>query len=111
MLTASDVTSTGLTYTFTQSGDSPPGWLSYGYDYWLEQETEEGWSELEEVQSCIWYPDLCSIPAGGSSEEEAYWAVRYGELGVGRYRIGVIVSIGSGDHYTERTYYAEFDVT
>ncbi len=114
-LTASDVTPTGLTLTFTQSGGQPTGELFYGSLYWLEQKDGEGWTRrpdiLEPGVNLDWTDEVYMIPMNGQTSWEVDWSWLYGQLSPGRYRIGKkIMDFRAAGGYDEQAYHAEFDV-
>lgn len=114
-LTASDVTPTGLTLTFTQSGGQPTGELFYGSLYWLEQKDGEGWTRrpdiLEPGVNLAWTDEAYMIPMNGQTSDQVGWSWLYGQLSPGRYRIGKkIMDFREAGDYDEQPYYAEFEV-
>lgn len=114
-LTASDVTPTGLTLTFTQSGGQPSGELFYGSPYWLERKDGEGWTRrsdiLEPSVNLTWTDEACMIPRNGQTSDQVDWSWLYGQLSPGRYRIGKkIMDFRAAGDYDEQVYYAEFEV-
>lgn len=113
--TAGNVTPTGLTLTFTQSGGQPTGELSYGSLYWLERKDGEGWTRrsdiLEPGVNLAWTDEAYIIPMNGQTSWEVDWSWLYGALEPGHYRIGkeVMYFRATGD-YDVQPYYAEFEV-
>lgn len=114
-LSVSDVTSTGLTLTFTQSGGSHTGELSCGAPYWVEQKSGDGWSAVPAIdgeEAHAWTAEAHIVPANDSRAEAVCWDWLYGRLEAGHYRIGKAVSncAAPGGNSDDVTYYAEFDV-
>ena len=104
-LSTRDVTSTGLTLLFTQSGGHPEGDLETGYEYSLEQYKDGSWLPVDTAmpeEQIIWGDVAYVIPADGTLELETDWTVLYGELEEGRYRIRKTIMDfrGSGDYDT-----------
>ncbi len=112
-LTASDVTSTGMTLTFAQSGGNPTGErLMSGEYYFLETLNGGEWTSVPlKVESVVWTGEGWNIPLGGTFETDISWEYLYGELPTGQYRVGksVMDFRGTGD-YDTATFYAEFTI-
>lgn len=114
-LTASDVTPTGLTLTFAQSGGQPTGSLQYGSNYWLERKDGEGWTQrsdiLEPGVNLAWTDEAYMIPMNGQTSWEVDWSWLYGQLSPGHYRVGKkVTDFRKAGDYDEQVYYAEFEV-
>lgn len=107
-MTLTDVTSTGATIVFTQSGGSPTGQLQTGAPYWLETWQDGQWIALK-ASSDTWIMPAYDIPKGSSRSWTESWKNLYGELPAGVYRLSKTVSDyrGPGD-YDERVYETEF---
>ncbi len=113
-LSAKDVTSSGLTLVFTQSGDSPTRELFTGADYSLERFEDDAWTAVETLSSepTAWIAIAYSIEMDGTTEKEVDWSSLYGELETGHYRVVKTVDFrATGDwDYDTITLHAEFDV-
>ena len=116
-LSVRDVTPTGLTLVFTQSGGAPTGMLQTGSPYWLEVDEGGVWEAvpelpLEDGVERGWHSIAYLIPMNDSVEREVNWQYLYGELPAGTYRIGKeIMDFRESGDYDERDYYAEFTIT
>lgn len=117
VLTAKDVTPTGLTLAAAQSGGAPAGELQTGSMFWLETYENGVWKPVPEVPTEDgvergWNMIAYLIPVDGSVEWEVNWEYLYGTLPAGTYRIGkeIMDFRGTGD-YDTRNYYAEFKLT
>lgn len=113
-LTASDVTSTEMTLTFTQSGGNPTGeYLMSGWYYFIEVFKDGQWTKVEPIKEVnAWVDEGWKIPLGhGLSISEVSWKPLYGALPAGQYRMGKRVQDvrGPGD-YDYATFYAEFTI-
>lgn len=112
VLAAEDVTDTGLTLRFVQSGGNPSGELETGSPFWLEKEQDGTWVEVEPlIEDMAWDMMAYVINMDGDTELEQSWSALYGELTPGSYRLGKTVMDfrGTGD-YDQRDYYAYFTV-
>ena len=112
-LTAKDVTPTGCTVVFTQSGGNPTGELDTGVNYELEQYKNGEWTAVKTLRDDIsWVDAALIIKENDSTEIGAGWSERYGELPAGKYRIGKDVDDwrAPGDSDT-KMYYAYFEIT
>ena len=108
-LTASDVTSTEMTLTFTQSGGNVTGeYLMSGWYYFIEVFKDGQWTKVEPLKEVnAWVDEGWEIPLGhGFSISEISWKPLYGELPAGQYRMGKRVS----DGLEYATFYAEFTI-
>ena len=113
-LTASKVTSSGLTLVCNQSGGQPTGNLQTGSPYWLEVQINTEWVPVEMLSSEYergWTQEAWIIPMNNSIEWVVNWTELYGNLPAGKYRIGkeIMDFRGTGD-YDTNTYYANFEV-
>lgn len=112
--TAKDLTPTGCTVVFTQSGGNSIAELSTGSTFIIEQYKNGEWKEAE------WLPGAEDIafsgvgivlPTDDSRELMCIWDDIYGELSAGKYRIGKEVSNYNrpGGH-DDKMYYAYFEI-
>ena len=108
-LSVTDVTPTGLTVVFKQSGGNPTGELMTGSYYRLENKDKELAYIVE--GDVAWTAEAYMIQKDGETEMQANWEWLYGTLEPGTYRIfkGVMDFRGPGD-FDEREYSAEFTV-
>ena len=106
-LSVTDVTPTGLTVVFTQSGGNPTGELMTGSYYRLENKDKELAYIVE--GDVAWTSEAYMIQKDGETEMQANWEWLYGTLEPGTYRIfkGVMDFRGPGD-FDEKEYSAEF---
>lgn len=111
-LTVKDVTPTGLTLVFTQSGGAPTGELQTGSPFWLEKYVGGAWKTVPLVPVCVdWTMEAYLIPMNDSVEREVNWQYLYGEIPAGTYRIGKeIMDFRESGDYDQRNYYAEFSI-
>lgn len=118
-LRVADVTPTGLTLIYEQSGGNPTGELQTGPMFWLERHVDGEWKNVEQRQfgedtdAVYAFEDIAYILRKGSSRIwRIKWSNLYGYLPGGKYRIGKRITDfrGTGD-YDMRIYYAEFEVT
>ena len=109
-LTASDVTSTGMTLTFAQSGGNVTGELQIGSDFYIEVGETEDWFPVENTING-WTAEAFVLNMDGTTDFVINWEYGYGKLPVGYYRIvkEVMDFRGSGDFDTAK-FYAEFAV-
>lgn len=90
-LNAAKITPTGLTLVCNQSGGNPIGDLQTGSMYWLEVQIGNQWVPVEMLPSANdigWTAEAYIIPMNDKTEWNVNWEWLYGELPVGRYRIG-----------------------
>ena len=113
-LNATNVSSVGLTLLFNQSGGDPKGDLQTGSYYWLEKHVENEWVPVEilsSAQDVGWTDEAYIINMNDITEWEVNWEWLYGELPIGRYRIGkeIMDFRGTGVFNTLK-YYADFNI-
>lgn len=85
---AKDVTPTGCTLVFAQSGGAVTGELQTGAAYTLFQRDADGnWIELPKNKEAVWYSLAYGIKKNGTTELGAEWESLYGALKDGHYRI------------------------
>lgn len=111
---AAKIEPTGLTLEFYQSGGNPKGDLQTGSYYWLETEADKNWiivDMLPSVHDVGWTAEAYIIPKNDTTEMKVEWAWLYGELPVGKYRIGkeIMDFKGSGSYDTSNQY-AYFEI-
>lgn len=113
-LTTTNVSSEGLTLLFNQSGGDPKGDLQTGSYYWLEKHVENEWVPVEilsSAQDVGWTAEAYIINMNDITEWEVNWEWLYGELPIGKYRIGkeVMDFRATGD-FNALKYYADFKI-
>lgn len=108
-LSVTDVTPTGLTVVFTQSGGNPTGELMTGSYYRLENKDKELSYIVE--GDVAWTAEAYMIQKDGETQMQVNWQWLYGTLEPGTYKIykEVMDFRGPGD-FDEREYSAEFTV-
>ena len=108
-LSVKNVTATGATVVFTQSGGNPTGELNTGSYYRLESADGELAYIVE--GDVAWTSEAYIIPKDGKIEMQVNWQWLYGTLEPGTYKIfkGVSDFRGPGD-YDDKVYSAEFTV-
>ena len=108
-LSVTDVTPTGLTVVFKQSGGNPTGELMTGSYYRLENKDKELAYIVE--GDVAWTAEAYMIQKDDETEMQANWEWLYGTLEPGTYRIfkGVMDFRGPGD-FDEKEYSAEFTI-
>lgn len=87
MLSATDVTSDGMTLVCTQSGGSPTGELSTGPWYELEILKDGQWIAAPIYAEVCWEDIAWVIPQEDTTQWEINWTWIYGTLPAGEYRI------------------------
>ena len=110
--TAKDVTPTGCTIVFTQSGGNPTGELETGDPFEIERYKNGKWTAVETILNDIdWLDDGWILEKNDSSEFKEGWLYLYGELPAGKYRMSKEVydwrKPGDSDR---KTYYAYFEI-
>ncbi len=111
-LTVADVTPTGLSLTFTQSGGNPSGRLQTGTEYALEVRNPEEWTWVP-VENTItgWTEEAILLQMDGETEMPINWEWGYGVLPAGEYRIvKKIMDFRSTGDYDTATFYARFTI-
>ena len=114
---ASNVTPTGLTFTFIQHGPFAEGdraSLMYGSEYALQVRNGQNWEEVPMVPheyEVAWTMEAYLIEQGKTTHQKIDWQWIYGTLSAGEYRIGKTVSLdrAPGDSETH-TFWAEFTI-
>lgn len=105
-LSAQDVSPSGLTLVFTQSGGSPTGELQTGSPFWLETKTDDSWEPvplLVNEETLAWDMVAYGIASNDTTTLETSWSYLYGSLSPGTYRISkeVMDYRGPGDYDTQ----------
>lgn len=113
-LSATNVTPTGLTVVFTQSGGSDAAELTTGSYYVIQKRSGQSWEDVETLipkSELAWTAEAIIIFKNESRPLETNWEWLYGALPAGEYRIGKEVnkSYGTGD-YQIRMIYAPFTI-
>lgn len=113
-LTATDVTTAGLTIVCEQVDGEQQGELQTGSPYWLEIFKDNTWQVVPYLPleyDVAWTAEAWSISLNDKTEWTVDWEWLYGELPSGSYRIGksVMDFIETGS-YEEQSYYAEFEI-
>ena len=113
VLAAEDVTDTGLTLCFIQSGGEPSGELQTGSPYWLEREENGEWTAVEPlIENVAWDMMAYLISMDGETEMAVDWSTLYGQLPAGSYRLGKsVMDFRETGDYDQRDYYAAFTIT
>jgi len=114
-LTAEDVTNTGLTLTFEQSGGTFKGELQFDSQYSLEKLDGAKWVVCDTLipeEEIAWTMELHLIQEGGSAEWDVDWTNLYGELKPGNYRIAknIFDNVEGTPDFDMNTYFAYFTV-
>ena len=113
-LTVKDVTKSGATIVFEQSGGNPSGELETGSDYRVLVYKNDAWSPVSYIvdsENLAWDALAYIITKDGVTEMEEDWSYLYGELPKGIYAIEkeVMDFRGSGN-YSTALYYAIFEI-
>lgn len=113
-LSAQDVTPTGITLVCRQSGGNAAGELQTGSPFSIDQLVEGEWRPVPTVMGIhdwAWTMEGWMIQRDSTTRWEVSWEFLYGDLAPGTYRMAkkIMEFRGPGD-YTERTYYAQFDI-
>jgi len=108
------ITPTSATLVCTQEGGAPTGELQTGSWYIIEIWTKEkGWKEADRVfqGDLAWTMEAWAIPQNKKSEWSVNWEFLYGELPLGKYRLGkeVMDFRKTGDFDTS-VYFAYFTI-
>lgn len=111
-MSATDVTSDGLTLQIEQSGGNSKGDLQTGDWYSLEQKIEGEWIDVEPVQKDVAYHEIAYIIRKNDvTHLKEDWNFLYGTLPVGEYRIGKeIMDFRETGNYVKEIYYAYFEI-
>ncbi len=114
LLSAENITPTGLTLIVSQEGGTPTGELQFGSDYTLKVRQNDTWQNVPYIfdeGNIAWTQEAYLLPLGGSTTQEITWEYLYGELPVGRYLLGKTFQDfrGAGDFDTD-VYAVEFEI-
>lgn len=109
-LTAENVTPTGLTLVFTQSGGEPTGSLETGCDYSLKVLKDNKWENVPGFEG-PWTMEAYLLPMDDTSKWDIDWEWLC-VLPAGQYRIEkeIMDYRGPGD-YDKAVFFAEFEIT
>lgn len=109
VLSATDISNTGLTLVCSQNGGEITGKLQTGEKYWLEEKVDGQWQELSIPEKPVWQDEAYTIETQNLTQWDIQWTNLYGTLSQGEYRIGKeIQDFRGGSDYDEKAYYAEF---
>lgn len=109
VLSATDISNTGLTLVCSQNGGEITGELQTGEKYWLEEKVDGQWQELSIPEKPVWQDEAYTIETQNLTQWDIQWTNLYGTLSQGEYRIGKeIQDFRGGSDYDEKAYYAEF---
>ena len=113
--TAKDVTPTGCTVVFTQSGGNPTGEEMFTGTYSIVERYKNGeWGEVEwlpQEYDVAWAAVALIINENDSTEFNEGWGTIYGVLPAGKYRIGKkVTDFRKAGDYDEKMYYAYFEI-
>ena len=88
-LSATDVSSTGLTLTLQRYDSEREEELTTGNDYWVQRKTLFGWEDLQTIDGVIVenYPIGLEMQEGDEQVWELDWETIFGKLTPGIYRI------------------------
>ncbi len=113
-LTATNVSSAGLTLLFNQSGGDYTGDLQTGSFYWLEVLMDDQWIPVDMLPSAHdvgWTSEAYIIHKNDLTKWEVNWEWLYGKLPIGNYRIGKeVMDFRATGIYATLNYYAGFDI-
>lgn len=111
-LSARNIRPTGMTLICNQSGGESTGELHTGSYYFLEEEIDGEWIEVEIFDleyDLAWTDEAWVIPMNDTVGWEIDWEWLYGELPIGRYRMGKeITDFRNTGDYDTKIYYAAF---
>ncbi len=113
VLSAEDVTPTGMTLVCTQSGGNAKGELQTGSPFVLERFVAGEWLPvgIKPGLDVAWTMEGWMIERDAQTKWKVDWEFLYGRLESDTYRISkVIMDFRSPGKYTEKTYCAEFGV-
>lgn len=112
VLTAKNVTATGLTVVFEQNGGDFTGELQTGSWYKIEKNVDGAWQDADCFAEVMWDAIAYLIPSGQKTEFDITWDFLYGELEAGLYRLSkeVMNFRGAGD-YDKKIYTVEFTIS
>jgi hypothetical protein len=112
ILTADEVTASGMTLVCSWSGVTITGELETGTAYVIERLENDVWETVPYVSNEVGWNDVAQIiPEGEETTWKLDWSHIYGKLGRGTYRIGkeFMDFRGTGDYDTYMVY-CTFDI-
>lgn len=112
ILTADEVTASGMTLVCSRSGVTITGELETGTAYVIERLENDVWETVPYVSNEVGWNDVAQIiPEGEETTWKLDWSHIYGKLGRGTYRIGkeFMDFRGTGDYDTYMVY-CTFDI-
>ncbi len=114
ILSAKEVTPTGLTLVIGQSGGKPTGSLQYGSDYQLEVLKDGTWEAVPYAieGDVAWTAEAYMVKMGDSAEIPVVFEHLYGALPVGSYRITKsFMDFRGTDAYDTQSFSAAFEIS
>ena len=111
-MSVKNVSSTGCTLVFEQSGGNVTGQLQMGPAYVIQEVNDDNiWTDVTMQYPLAWNDIAFLIESDGKTEEEINWVYGYGELKPGHYRIKKeVMDIRGTADYDTYEICAEFDV-
>lgn len=113
LMYADNVTKKGITLYLEQFGGNYKGELQTGSAYTLEVYENDSWNEVETISGTplVWNAMAYMIKENEKTEFTLDFSFGFNELKKGRYRVGKeIMDFIEPSNFTERTYYAEFEI-
>lgn len=106
------VSATSATLVLTMHSDDESDEAMTDATFWIEKEENGSWERVPTItDNIVWYADTYKIEINTETEIPVDWSHLYGNLGLGKYRIGKEVleerEPGISSWYT---YYAEFEI-
>ena len=91
-LEARNVTPTGMTLAYSQSGGENVPELTTGERYIVQKHKLTGWKEVKNTDNAAWILVAYVLPKEATHEFDINWENLYGRLPDGEYRIGKEIS-------------------
>lgn len=112
ILTADNITPTGMTLKCSQLGNKISDELYTGSRFVVEKWTQkDGWKEVNTTKEVAWTGEAWIVPLNDTVEWEVSWDWLYGKLPKGKYRIGKeFMGIKENNQSQQVVYYAEFGI-
>lgn len=114
-ITATNITASGLRLICSPSETPHPGELFTGSHYWLEQKTQNGWTEIKPIAEAYFTTEAFVLHENRETAFDISWAHLYGTLTPGEYRIGKQITFRPLNQRMieakSRSYYAVFSIT